>query len=156
MAEDLSKTDLALGELRRSLDNQLKSLSSLQSKVGTVLGFALTAIGLLFTLGRVALSARPVESDLAAGLMLISTAILGASYISVVVRDAPKTKWLQDNVNDKDVSPEKLKALVAGAYISAFNDNEKGERLRFYAVDAAIAILILGVAIFVVGVLLPT
>lgn len=143
----------AIEELRRLLDNQLKSLNDLQTKVGVALGFALTSLGILFSLGHPYLAINQRVSDVSAGLLVTSALLLGASYLSMRVTDidpeSVKTYALSMGADLKGIQSN-----LVTAYATAYDDNKAGTNIRFIVVNVAIALFLASVVLFVVGVLL--
>jgi hypothetical protein len=155
MARTEAELDIALPELRRLLDNQLTTLSSLQSKVGTLFGFALTSTGFLFSFGQSYLASHLVLAQISAVFLLTAIGVLGASYVSIVVSDVPDPDWIVNQLNDSDVKVGMLKADIVSSYARAYKDNARGSTVRFYAVNLSIGLLVVGIVVFVAGVLLP-
>lgn len=156
MARTDQELTIALDQLKRAVDNQLSALKELQTKVGTALGFNLTAIGLLFAFGATYISGHRFPATISAALLLSSAGLLGAGFVSFFVLDVPDPNWLLKKLNDPRVGKvDLLEALVAN-YAGAYVSNARGSFARLLAVNLGIALIILGVGVFVVGVLLPS
>ncbi len=147
--------DVALDHLKRALDNQLGSLSELQGKVGTALGFSITGIGLLFAFGRAYIGGHPTPAVVSAVFLLAGTILLTASFLSFFVLDVPDPDWLLLKLNDPRVSLTDLKEALVSNYAGAYDSNARGAKVRLISVDVGIGTVVIGVAVFLVGVLLP-
>ncbi|HZY92878.1 MAG TPA: hypothetical protein VFG07_08960 [Thermoplasmata archaeon] len=145
---------IALDQLRHRLDNQQSEFSNLQSKVGTTLGFVVTAMGLLFALGYPYLASHLLPAQVSATLLLLSAGILGASYMSVFKRDVPSSSWMLKQLNDPKSTAEDLKAGLVENYAGVLELNGRGQIARIIAINLAIALFIAGATLFVVEVLL--
>lgn len=154
-ADEKDELDLALDQLRHRLDNQHSEFDTLQSKVGTTLGFVITSIGILFALGYPYLHSHLEAAQASATMLLLSAGVLGASYMSVFKRDVPSAKWMLKKLNDPEISVETLKVELVDNYMGVLAANDRHKFARLVAINVAIALLIAGAAVFVTEVLLP-
>ncbi|HYY47108.1 MAG TPA: hypothetical protein VFA17_00310 [Thermoplasmata archaeon] len=141
--------DLAIHHVERVLTDQLDSVDSLSNKASVALGFVLTAFGALFALSREAVHAHIVPALLSAGLLVVSAILLSFSYLVTEYDDPPNPVELLRLVGEP---PEVLKKDLLAHLAQAHTTNEGTISKRFQYLNWGILLFLIGVIVFVVGV----
>jgi len=140
--------DIALAEIRRTLDNQFSTLIALRERAGVTLGLVVATFTLLFTLGSKYVQSQPIVSVVVAILMMTSAGLLAASFLSIQVGDVPSTSWLFDRLNESGLSTTAFKEQLIEQYAFEHGRNEKATSRRPYVVDTGFLIFIIAVGLF--------
>ncbi len=144
--------DIAMQQLQRILSDQWTQIDGLSTKASVTLGFVLTVFGALFQLGRDSLQAHLPAAILSASLLTGSAVLLVFSYWVSKYRDDPDPTWLIGLIETKE-SPVVNAQLVANL-ADAYNANHEGIRKRFRYLNLAMVLFLLGVLVYVGGVVL--
>lgn len=145
--------DLGIDQIERVLDNQVASVDSIQTKVGVLIGFAATSLALLFSFGYGWVTGHVAIASVSAAALLASVAIFAASYMLAAYEQAPDPAWLVGLMNKRPLKLDEIKAEVIGSAWKAYDANKVLIDRRFSLVNWAIGLLIVGLGIFVIGVL---
>ncbi len=94
------KLETGVDQLVRLVDSQIESVHQVQARVGVLLGFDATAIGLIFTLGRGWLSAHGNVAVVAAVPLFVSAAIFGWAMAVRKLEIGPKPVDVIDALKD--------------------------------------------------------
>lgn len=147
------RLDLGIAQVQRLLDGQLASVDSIQTKIGVLLGFASASLALLFSFGFSWVTAHVPIAAVSAAALLASVATFGASLMLENYETAPDPTWLVKLLNDSSKKTDSVKEDVIGSLWKAFDQNKQLIQDRFSMVNVAIVLLIVGLGVFVIGVL---
>lgn len=150
------KDDLKISgdALRKLLDDQLASIDGLSSKVSVVLGFVVSTIGIIFSVGRSTLLSQPALTIIILILLLGAAVLLVFSYRVSEYLDTPQPEGLLDLLNDPKVTTDDLLSELVSNYSGAYLANAKLIQQKFSRFNAALVMLVAGIAIFAVEVLI--
>lgn len=157
MSDD--RLDLGVSQVVRVLDRQLASVDSIQTKIGVLLGFASASLALLFSLGLTWVTGHVAIAALSAVALLASIAIFAASLMLTEYEQAPDPSWLVDLLNKASIKGDgkkeydEIREQVIGAAWKAYDNNQVRIKDRFALINWAVALLVIGLGIFVIGVL---
>jgi len=146
---DDTNLDVAIHHVERVLADQLNSVNSLSNKASVALGFVVTVFGALFTLSRDAIHAHLVAALISAGFLVISAILLSSSYLVTRYDDPPNPVELLRLI---DGDPELLKRNVLAHLAQAHTRNEGTISERFRYLNEGILLFLIGVVVFVIGV----
>jgi hypothetical protein len=148
------KFDLALDASKRLLDNQSSAVDTVQTKVGVLLGFSVSTLGIVFSFGASWIAAHRVLGLGAAALLVVSAIFFAWSFLMRPFRDVPDPEWLWRQLNSPGVDGSRLQKKLIANYTGAFNDNRSRRDDQSQVVNLGIGILVAGIAVFSFGVLL--
>jgi hypothetical protein len=149
MSQSDAELEVALDQAKRTLDNQVTDLRSLQTKAGVALGFVLTSLSLMFSVGHSVVLTTPTSSVAVALPMSAAAVILAACFFSIRIRDVTNIDWLMGLVNDSSVTTAQLRTKLLANYWDAIKLNSAPLRNRHWYVDGGFAVFLIGVLIFV-------
>lgn len=151
----MTKLDLGIDLSKRILDNQLSSIDQLQTKVGVLLGFDATILGVVFTFGRSWAVAHIIPAGISGVLLFGAAVILGWTLRDEDYLEAPDPKKFVAEINNPAVTPPQLQDWAIGRLLGAFLANFQLIRRRFGMVNKAIILMLAGLGVFLVGAFLP-
>jgi hypothetical protein len=149
----VSKDDLALAASKRLLDSQFSSINAIQTKVGVLLGFAVSTLGILFSLGVGWVSGHQYLALIPAVLLLASVLVLTLALITRKYTEVPDPFWLWKLLNAENVDGTLLRKKLISNYTGAFEVNRTDRIWQFKLVNSGIVLLLLGIGSFVFAVL---
>lgn len=144
-----SKLDVGLELSKRLLDNQLDSVNQLQTKVGVLLGFDATALGVIFSVSRSWIADHPIFGGVVGFMLTLAAVIFAIALWTSDYLEAPNPNSLVTKLNDSRVRVEDLVDWGIGNLLGAFLTNSNLIRSRFRFVNAGIIFMLLGLAVFV-------
>ena len=141
--------DLALSQLERILEGQLRSIDNLATKTSVMLGFVLTTLGTVVGLGRDTFAPHGAAASASVACLLVASMLLVRSYRVTVFDNPPDPALLLALVGRprRDVRRELLAALARG-----IERNQRALTRRFRWVNVAMIQALVGVVIYAVGV----
>ena len=148
------KFDLALDASKRLLDNQSSAVDTIQTKVGVLLGFSVSTLGIVFSLGASWIASHRILGLVAAALLVVATFFFAWSLRVQKYRDAPDPDWLWTQLNSPEVDGTRLRKKLIANYNGAYNDNRTERQDQFQRINWGIGLLVAGIAVFSFGVLL--
>lgn len=154
MASGDDDLKIAGDALRKLLDDQLTSIDGLSSKVSVVLGFVVSTIGIVFSVGRSTLLTQPPLTIIILILLLGAAVLLVWSYRVSEYLDTPQPVGLLQLLNDSKVTTNDLLSELVSNYSGAYLANARLIEQKFNRLNAALVMLVVGIAIFAIEVLL--
>ncbi len=154
MASGKEDLKIAGDALRKLLDDQLASIDGLSSKVSVVLGFVVSTIGIVFSIGRATLLSNPPLTVLIVILLLGAAILLVLSYNVSKYFDSPQPEGLLDILNDPKVTTIDLLTELVSNYSGAYLANSKLIEQKFNRLNVALIMLVAGIAVFAIEVLI--
>jgi vacuolar-type H+-ATPase subunit I/STV1 len=148
------KFDLALDASKRLLDNQFSAIDTIQTKVGVLLGFAVTTLGIIFSLGYTWVTGHRILASASAVLLLTAIVIFAISMSVTTYTDVPEPQWLWALLNSPKADGTLVQKKLIANYTGAFDDNRKERAHLFKSINWGIGFLIAGIAVFAFGVLI--
>jgi hypothetical protein len=148
------KFDLALDASKRLLDNQFSAVDTIQTKVGVLLGFSVSTLGIVFSLGAGWIAAHRLLGLGSASLLVASAIFFAWSLRVQEYRDVPDPEWLWKQLNSPEVDGTRFRKRLIANYNGAFNDNRTKRDDQFQRINWGIGFLVVGIAVFSFGVLL--
>jgi len=136
------------------LDQQLSSVDQLQTKIGVLLGFDATSLAVIFSVGRAWLVSHRLIWVISALALIASAVIFAASLALEDYLISPRPDWLVGLLNDENMQLDAIKEELIGNFAGAYQENKKLILQRFVLVNWAIALMIIGLSVFVIGVLI--
>lgn len=144
-----SNLDTALHQLERILGDQLGSISSLSTKSSVGLGFVVSTFAAIFALTRDVLAAHATAAAATMVLFISAAVTLTFSLLVTEYEDPPNPLDLLKRLKaDSGTLKLELIANLADAY----DTNKERISKRFRYLNAGLWLFILGVVVFVVGV----
>jgi hypothetical protein len=141
--------DIAIHHVERVLADQLNSVNGLSNKASVTLGFVLTAFAAIFSLSRDAIQAHLVAALVSAALLVVSAVLLSFSYLVTEYDDPPDPVELLRLIAEP---PEVLKKDLLAHLAQAHTRNEGTISRRFQYLNRGILLFLIGVVVFVLGV----
>jgi hypothetical protein len=154
MVRTKDSLDVGFEQVKRLVDGQFSSLASIQAKIGVLLGFDVTALGLIFTFGNGWILANRPLGALCAAILMGSLVVFASALMLQSYEDAPDPYWLVNSLNDPDIGALTLRTKLIGMYSWVYLRNKRTLSRRFYLVNAAVTMMVVGISVFALGVLL--
>lgn len=143
--------ETGLDQSQRVLDGQFSSLNSIQTKVGVLLGFDVTTLGLIYALGLSWVHSHKLLAGAATVSLIASMAIFAYSLAIRGYQTVPKMAWLARTLNSGGVGDLSLKSLLVSQYVAAVTQNKLTFSRKFYMVNTGLILMVLGIAIYAIG-----
>jgi hypothetical protein len=144
-----SNLDTALAQLERILGDQLGSINSLSTKASVGLGFVVSTFAAIFALSRDVLAAHVIAAAATMVLFISAAVTLTFSLLVTEYEDPPNPLDLLKRLKaDSGTLKLELIANLADAY----DTNKERISKRFRYLNAGLWLFILGVVVFVGGV----
>lgn len=153
MSEDDDKLHLAQEKITRVVDNQLKSLDGLSSNLTILLGFVITAVGLLLSLGRSIITAPPYLGVVSVVLLVGSALVLLISVTFLIYRDAPDPSRLLAAISKPGLRVQQIHADVLASLAKSYHYNQRLTEGLYRLYWFAITLLVGGLIVLVSAVL---
>ena len=146
-----SKVALGLEYARASVDNQFARVNQIQAVLGVLLGFVVTAIGLVFSIRRAHAPGLLILSEASLALLMAAAVIFGFGLaVFRLYRDAvPITAVI--GLDDPNMTPPDAERRLMERYLRYYEENKRVIRRRFQLVNAGIALLLAGILLFALG-----
>ena len=142
-----SKVALGLDYARSSVENQFARVNQIQSALGVLLGFVVTAIGLAFAFRRPATAAGFLVDGTALLLLLAAGAIFGFGLAIFRLHRDPEPIRTTIGLDDPSVRPEDAQRRLLERYLRYYEENKRAIRRRFLLVNAGIAMMLAGIVL---------
>lgn len=148
------RLDVGITQVRGLLDNQLASVDAIQTKIGVLLGFTSASLALLFSFGSGWATSHVAIAAVSAIALFVSASIFAASLMLTSYQQAPEPTWMVNLLNNPVIGSDSFKKQVIGAIWKAYDENIGLIDSRFKTINWAIALMVIGIGVFVGGVLM--
>ncbi len=145
------KVALGLEYAHGRLDDQFSRVNQIQGTLGVLLGFVVTAVGLIFSSGKT-WTAQNLGADAAAlGCLVTAGVIFGFGLALFRLYRDPEDITATVGLGDASVSFEAAQRRLMERYLRYYRQNKATLRRRFLLVNVGLALLLLGILLFAFG-----
>ncbi len=145
------KVALGLAYAHGRVDDQFARVNQIQGTLGVLLGFVVTAIGLIFSSGKTWTAQNLGADAVALACLMAAGTIFGFGLALFRLYRDPEDIVATVGLGDESVSFEAAQHRLLDRYLRYYQRNKQTLRRRFFLVNVGLALLLLGIFAFAFG-----